>query len=246
MAKLSEKEILAELQNFDTPSITNVVATYPGNPLCLGLYDPWAVNWYTDTSVRCIYPELGARAGYAVTCVYGLPDPNYSRLSLQDVLAALEAQEKPAILVIQQKFPPAIANKVGLSGGNMTTAFKSLGCVGVVSNGPSRDIDEIRPMEVQYLLSGITPGHGDMAVLAVNVPVTVAGMDVAPGEIIHMDENGACKFPADKLEQVLENVRALQEEEKQRMAKMEKTKSAAELYTIMRGHSYSAMKKNRD
>ena len=54
-------------------------------------------------------------------------------------------------------------------------------------------------MEFQYLLSGITPGHGAMAVHAVNVPVSIAGMDVAPGEIIHMDENQAmCKFPADK------------------------------------------------
>jgi regulator of RNase E activity RraA len=53
-----------------------------------------------------------------------------------------------------------------------------------------------------------------MAVRAVSVPVTVAGMDVAPGEIIHMDENGACKFPAHKLEAVLTNVRAVHDEEK--------------------------------
>ena len=90
---------------------------------------------------------------------------------------------------------PELANKVGLAGGNMTAAMKSVGCLGAISNGPSRDIDEIRPMEFQYLLSGITPGHGAMAVQAVNVPVSIGGMDVAPGEIIHMDENGACKFP---------------------------------------------------
>ena len=60
--------------------------------------------------------------------------------------------------------------------------------------------DEIRPMEFQYLLSGMTLEHGAMAVQAVNVPVSIAGIDVASGEIIHMDENGACKFPADKLE----------------------------------------------
>ena len=35
---MTEQEMLAELKNFDTPSITNVVATYPGDPLCLGLY----------------------------------------------------------------------------------------------------------------------------------------------------------------------------------------------------------------
>ena len=146
----------------------------------------------------------------AVTCTFGLPDPNYSGVSFMDVLDALDASPKPTIFVFQQKFPPEIADKVGLAGGNMTTAMQAIGCVGAISNGPSRDIDEIRPMKFQYLLSGITAGHGAQAIHAVNVPVSVAGMDVAPGEIIHMDENGAVKFPADKLSAVLENVRALQ------------------------------------
>ena len=207
---MTEQEMLDELKNFDTPSITNVVATYPGDPLCLGLYNPWSENWYTDQSLRCMYPELGPTVGYAVTCTFGLPDPNYSGVSFMDVLDALDASPKPTILVFQQKFPPEIAGKVGLAGGNMTTAMQAIGCVGAISNGPSRDIDEIRPMKFQYLLSGVTAGHGAQAIHAVNVPVSVAGMDVAPGEIIHMDENGAVKFPADKLSAVLENVRALQ------------------------------------
>ena len=105
-----------------------------------------------------MYPDMGPVVGYAVTCVYGLPDPNYSRLSFMDVIDALDASEKPTIFVFQQKFPPELADKVGLAGGNMTSAMKAVGCVGAISNGPSRDIDEIRPMEFQYLLSGITPG----------------------------------------------------------------------------------------
>ena len=148
--------------------------------------------------------------------------------------------KKPSILVFQQKFPPEIAGKVGLAGGNMTAAMKAVGCVGAISNGPSRDIDEIRPMRFQYMLSGITAGHGAMAVHAVNVPVTVAGMDVAPGEIIHMDENGACKFPADKLEAVLDNVRALREEEGARIARLDKATTAAEGRAIFGGHAYGA------
>ncbi|MBN1583825.1 MAG: RraA family protein, partial [Anaerolineae bacterium] len=181
------QEMLDALREFDTPSITNVVATYPTNPLCLGLYNPWTENWYTDQTIKCMYPEMGPLVGYAVTCVYGLPDPNYSRLSFMDVVDALDASPKPTIFVFQQKFPPELAGKVGLSGGNMTSAMKAVGCVGAISNGPSRDIDEIRPMGFQYLLSGITPGHGSMAIYAINVPVSVGSMDVAPGEIIHMD-----------------------------------------------------------
>ena len=240
MAESTERAMLEELRNFDTPSITNVVATYPQDPLCLGLYNPWSENWYTDQSIRCMYPELGRTVGYAVTCVYGLPDPNYSRLSFMDVIDAMEASKQPTVLVFEQKFPKEIAGKVGLAGGNMTSAMKAMGCVGAISNGPSRDIDEIRPMKFQYMLSGATAGHGAMAVHAVNTPVAVGGMDVAPGEIVHMDENGACKFPADKLEAVLTNVRALQQEEEERMGRLQKAKTAAEVRAIFGGHSYAA------
>ncbi|MSS72501.1 MAG: RraA family protein [Candidatus Latescibacteria bacterium] len=242
MAKSNDQDILKELKSFDTPSITNVVATYPGHPLCLGLYNPWTENWYTDQSIRCIYPELGRTVGYAVTCVYGLPDPGYSRLTFMDVIDALDASPKPTILVFQQKYPPEIAGKVGLAGGNMTTAMKAVGCVGAISNGPSRDVDEIRPMKFQYMLSGVTAGHGGMAVHAVNVPVSVAGMDVCPGEIIHMDENGACKFPADRLDAVLTNVRALQKEEETRMRAVRNAKTAAEVRAAMSGHAYTDKK----
>ncbi len=234
MTELSEQEILEKLKGFDTPSITNVVATYPRNPLCLGLYEPWRSNWYTDQSLRCIYPELGRLVGYAVTVVYSLPDPNFNRLTMRDLVEALAKSRKPSIIVIKQDFPPEILPKVGLCGGNMTTMFKACGAVGVVTNGPSRDIDEIRPMNFQYLMSGVTPGHGSMAIKAVNVPVSVAGMDVAPGEIIHMDENGACKFPADRLAEVYKNVQELAKNEAESMGRVGALKSAEDVLAMLK------------
>lgn len=241
--QLTQQQMLEELKNFDTPSITNVVATYPNSPLCLGLYNPWTENWYTDQTIRCMYPELGRMVGYAVTCVYGLPDSNYNRLTFADVIDALDAMPKPTVLILEQKFPPEIAGKVGLAGGNMVSAMKAIGCIGLISNGPSRDLDEIRPMNFQYMLTGATAGHGAQAVQAVNVPVSVGGMDVAPGEIIHMDENGAVKFPADKLEAVLVNARKLQKEEAARMSALQNAKSAAEVRAILSGHAYGSQEK---
>jgi 4-hydroxy-4-methyl-2-oxoglutarate aldolase len=239
MDNLTNQEILSELKNFDTPAITNVVATYPNHPFCLAIFDPWKDNWYTDQTVRCMYPELDRRVGYAVTCVYGLPRPGHDDLSFIDVAAALEDSKKPTIFVFQQNFPPELANKVGLSGGNMTSAMKALGCIGAISNGPSRDIDEIREMDFQYLLSGVTPGHGEMAVHAINVTVSVAGMDVSPGDIIHMDENGACTFPADRLRDVLDNARKLQDEENNRMKRFKSAKTAEEIREILTDLPYS-------
>ena len=61
-----EQEIYEQLRTIDTPTITNVVATYPKNPLCLGLYNPWTENWYTDASIRCMYPNMGPVVGHAV------------------------------------------------------------------------------------------------------------------------------------------------------------------------------------
>jgi 4-hydroxy-4-methyl-2-oxoglutarate aldolase len=243
MADTSIERLFAELRKIDSPTITNVVATYPKNPLCLGLYNPWTENWYTDTSIRCIYPELGPTIGYAVTCVYGLPDPNYGgRLSFMDVVDALDASPKPTILVLQQKWPPEIFNKAGLAGEIMTTSMQAVGCVGLLSNGPSRDIDAIRPNKFQLLLSGVTAGHGEMAVQAVNVPVSVGGMDVAPGEIIHMDENGAVKFPPNQIEAVLKNAKAMLEDEARRLEGLKAAKSAADVRRVSSGGAYSEKK----
>lgn len=246
MPKTTQEALFAELRKIDTPSITNVVATYPTNPLCLGLYNPWTENWYTDTTVRCMYPELGPVAGYAVTCVYGIPDPNYpNRLTFMDVIDALDASPKPTILVLQQKFPPELAAKAGLAGEIMVTSMQAVGCVGMLSNGPSRDVDAIRALKFQYMLSGASAGHGAMGVMAVNVPVAVAGMDVAPGEIIHMDENGACKFPADKIEPVITNVKALLQEEATRLKALRQAKTAAQVRAASSGGAYSEPKKRR-
>jgi regulator of RNase E activity RraA len=239
----SVQELLAALRDIDTPTITNVVATYPTDPLCLGLYNPWTENWYTDTSIRCIYPELGPVVGYAVTCVYGMPDPNYpNRLSFQDVIDALDAAPRPTILVIQQKWPPHIMNRAGLAGEIMTTMAMSVGCIGLLSNGPSRDVDAIRHNKFQMLLGGVTPGHGAMGVMAVQVPVSVGGMDVAPGELIHMDENGAVKFPARHLEQVATNARAMLAKEAELVKRLRQAKTADEVRAAATGGTYTEKK----
>jgi len=237
---MTETEILRELIKFDTPSITNVVATYPDDKeICLGLYEPWEIDWYTDETLRCLYPEMGRVAGYAVTCVFGLPTLGFKRLSFTDVLRAVGNSPKPAVLVIKNNFPEKYKKKCAVSGGNMTTAMKMAGVVGVISDAPVRDIDELRELDVQYLVTGVVAGHGEFAVQAVNVPVNVAGIDVSPGEIIHMDENGAVKFPREHLSDVLERVKKLLEIEKVRMDKLKKTTSIEQIVKIMSGFEES-------
>ena len=54
-----------------------------------------------------------------------------------------------------------------------------------------------------------------------------------------MDEDGAVKFPANKLEAVLTNVRALQIEENDRQSRLRKASTAADVRAIFAGQSYA-------
>jgi regulator of RNase E activity RraA len=212
---LQNKEIIEKLKGYSTPTVANVVATYPEDPHCLGLYDPWKDKWYTDQSVHCIFPEMGIRIGYAFTMVVSIPDSDeQSSYSFTNLIEPLFKAKKPTIVVCQQKYPTKILNRARLFGGQITALFKACKVEGVITNGPSGDIDEMRPLGVQYIMSGVTPGHGDFTIRGINMPVSVAGMDVKPHDIIHMDEHGAVKFPADQLKEVYKNICFMVREEK--------------------------------
>jgi len=219
MSELNEIQIIHALRKFDTATICNVVATYPGSDICLKLYDAWYGEYYTDQTLRCMYPELGPVCGYAATAWYSEDSTDYTKLDRWVLPEYLEATKKPIILVAKQTYPPDLVNLSGLFGGNMTTQFKAQGVVGVVTDGPMRDYVEIKEQKVQYLAKGLTSGHGNIALRGVNIPIQVAGMSVSPGDIIHMDVCGAAKFPASKLLKVFEYATELlkRESEQQKM-----------------------------
>lgn len=235
---MEKTEILSgfeRLRRCDTPSVTNAVATYPGDPNCLSLYDAWSDAWYTDQSIRCMYPHLAPRIGVAVTAVYGLPGVGGEDIPFAELLRTVAAVQLPVVVAIHQAVPEDIRRKYGLLGGNMVTAMRACGAVGVVCDGPSRDWDEIEPLEFQMLLTGLTPGHGDFALKAVNTEITVGGMCVVPGEIIHMDCNGAVKFPMDKLPEVCENTEKILTAEAKRQTIMRSAPDAETVINALAG-----------
>lgn len=115
------------------------------------------------------------------------------------------------------------------------TAFRSLGCVGVISDGPSRDVDEVRGLGIQYMLTGVTAGHGPFAIKAVNTTVELCDMEVVPGEIIHMDENGAVKFPAQYLEEVYQRCQILSKKEEKKQQLFAQNSDPEIMYQIKTG-----------
>jgi regulator of RNase E activity RraA len=81
-----------------------------------------------------------------------------------------------------------------------------------------------------------------MAVHAVNVPVSVGGMDVAPGDLVHMDENGAVKFPPAHATAVIKNAQAMLDDEARRLVLLRKARTAAEVRAASSGGAYTPKK----
>ena len=223
-------QLIKELEQYDSGTVANVVAGYPmREKYCIGIYDPWSVNWYTDNSLQNLFPNKGARVGFAATCIQTLPNPGFKGLTMNDFLKSISLTPSPTIAVIEVQLPEALKNRAATIGGNIMTAAKTLGVVGCITNGQGRDVEELDSTGVVCMTAGLSPAHGEVIVSAVDVPVTVGQMNVMPGDIIHMDVSGAVKFPVRYLEEVVSKCRLLCEYETEYQARMRAAHSFEEL-----------------
>ncbi|CAN1516863.1 MenG Demethylmenaquinone methyltransferase [Rhabdaerophilaceae bacterium] len=94
-------------------------------------------------------------------------------------------------------------------GGIMSFGAQQLGLAGMVIDGAVRDVAELRARTFPVYARGVShrgpykDGPG-----AINVPVTVGGMVVCPGDIIVGDEDGLCAFSPSMAEDVIEKALA--------------------------------------
>src|SRR6266571_1553316 len=159
--RLSEAQsIIRELEKFDTETICNVVGTYPESDICLKLYDAWRGEYYTDASLRSIYPEYGPICGYAATAWYSDARPEHTKLDPWILYDHLDRTSKPIILVAKQTFSTGLERLSGTFGGISSTIHRAFGVEGIVTDGPMRDYVEIKETKMRYLATGLTSGHG--------------------------------------------------------------------------------------
>jgi 4-hydroxy-4-methyl-2-oxoglutarate aldolase len=87
----------------------------------------------------------------------------------------------------------------------LSTAAKARGAAGVVMDGLTRDVRAIREMKFPVFAGGIGPldSKGRGKVVAIDVPVEVAGARVAPGDLVFGDVDGVVVVPRAIEEQVI-------------------------------------------
>jgi RraA family protein len=94
-------------------------------------------------------------------------------------------------------------------GGILSFYAATIGTVGVVLDGAIRDVAEIRERDFPVYARGVNhrgpykDGPGE-----INVPVSVGGMVVNPGDIVVGDQDGLMAFARDEAELLIEKARA--------------------------------------
>jgi 4-hydroxy-4-methyl-2-oxoglutarate aldolase len=182
---LLSDEQLEALRRYNTPTISNAIEVFNVRKRHLG---------FLPHTIRCLFPDMGPIVGYAVTAqTKAAPPEGPSPDIAADYFRYVAAQPGPKIAVGQDlDDPPGL----GAQFGEVTaTIHKKLGCVGHITDGCPRDLDEVRPLGFQ--LFGLNPcvSHAYVRLVDFGKPVRLAGVEIRPGDLLHADKHGVCIIP---------------------------------------------------
>ncbi len=196
-------EHLEELRRFNTPTISNAIEIFNIRQRHLG---------FLPHRIRCLFPDLGPIVGYAVTSQTRASIAPESGPDLTaDYLRYVAAQPGPKLAVGQDlDDPPGLGAQFGAVN---ATIHKKLGCVGHITDGCPRDLDEVHDLGFQ--LFGLNPcvSHAYVRLVDFGKPVALAGAEIRPGDLIHADKHGVCIIPlaiAPKLAEACREVERLE------------------------------------
>ena len=179
--------VLDEFRRLDTCAVANAVET-----LGLRLRN----EGFTDRRVRCLFGDLPPAFGYAVTATIRCSTPppvGHAYADRTDWWTAILATPAPRVVVVQDVDDhPGIGAFVGEVHANI---LRALGCVAYVTNGTVRDLPEVRQTGLQTVAAGTTPSHAFVHIVGFGAPVEVAGLTIAPGDLLFADRHGVVSVP---------------------------------------------------
>jgi regulator of RNase E activity RraA len=182
------------LRSIDTPTVCNLIEVVAPERRGHG---------YTTRHLHCAFPDLPPMVGFAKTVTIrakdavALGDGLYMQRRL-DYLDYVASEPRPSIVVIEDDDGADIG--YGAFWGEVqSNVHQALGCLGTITNGSVRDIPMIA-QGFQMLAGSFAPSHAYVHVAEFGIDVTVHGMTVLSGTLIHADRHGAVTVPIDKID----------------------------------------------
>ena len=206
---LSQGELL-QLRRWNTPTI----------------YNGWEQITKHDASregfnleeVRDFMPHIEPMVGYAVTVVCQPSNPCHAQehpTAWSDYRAYVGSVAGPKIVVVQDLDKPRV---VGAFWGEVNSSIhRALGCVGTITDGAVRDVDEMNAAGFKALARRLCVGHAFSTPVRWNCEVEVFGRKIQPGQLIHADKHGFLAVPPEDEGRLLDTARFMDDNECQTM-----------------------------
>jgi regulator of RNase E activity RraA len=213
-------EKLAELRKFDTPTVCNVIELFELRPQNAG---------FTNSTIKANLPDLPPVVGYAATATHRSaapqrPEDQYTGFPTQ--LEKLAEIPGPKVAVYQDLDDPHVG---AVFGEVMCSCLKKFGCIGLITNGPGRDMEQVQNLGFPTFTNGIVCAHGYPSIADINIPVCVGGITVRPGDLIHADLNGVTIIPIEIAGAVPDLCQDLMDVETTILAKLKEDCSASDV-----------------
>ncbi len=187
---------LLQLKRWNTPTIYNGWEQITS-------HDVAAAGWNPEET-RDFMPQMGPMVGRAVTLVVEPSNPTHKAQAMawDDYRRHVAEADGPTIVVVQDLDAPRV---VGSFWGEVNAnVHRALGCVGTITDGAIRDLDEMTNAGFKALARRLCVGHAHVAPVRWGVPVTVFGREIRPGQLIHADKHGFLAVPAEDEARLLE------------------------------------------
>ncbi len=177
------------LQNFDTPTICNALEL---------LVPQRRGSGFTVKPLLCARPTLPPLVAVARTATIRSMHPSditgAAARQLSDAYYTYIANGPTPSVVVIQDLDGANAGYGSFWGEVNSHVHRGLRCNGVITDGSVRDLPALAE-GFQILADRVGPSHAFVHVVDFGKPVSVAGMNVRDGDLIHADQHGAVIIP---------------------------------------------------
>lgn len=195
-----EHEEMLELKRWNTPTICNGWEQITSHDI--------AADGFNMEETRDFMPQMGAMVGRAITVVIAPSNPEHRENDpeawgkYREYVASVKG---PTVVVVQDLDKPRV---VGSFWGEVNSnVHKALGCVGTITDGAIRDVDEMTNAGFKAIARRLCVSHAWSHPVRWNCPIEVFGRHVQPGQLIHADKHGFLVIPEEDEDRLLDAAR---------------------------------------